>query len=139
MLVPLSIARGFNSPHLHHFAKAAQKAVFCFAVRAPAGTATRSRSGGPRVALAKWGKLYFMFYVYILESLKDKSKYIGTTNDLKNRLDEHNSGETKSNKSKIPYKIIWYCAFPNRTTAYNFERYLKSSSGYAFTSKHFLN
>jgi predicted GIY-YIG superfamily endonuclease len=79
-----------------------------------------------------------MYYVYILESLKDKSHYIGTTSDLKNRLNEHNSGETKSNKSKLPYKIIWYCAIPKKETAYNFERYLKSSSGYAFTNKHLL-
>ena len=79
-----------------------------------------------------------MFYVYILESLKDKSRYIGTTTDLKKRLAEHNAGETKSNKTKAPYKIIWYCAVTNRNVAYRFERYLKSSSGYAFTKKHLL-
>jgi len=79
-----------------------------------------------------------MHYVYILESLKDKSRYIGVTSDLKNRLREHNSAETKSNKTKIPYKIIWYSVFSNKYTAYDFERYLKSSSGYAFTKKHLL-
>ena len=79
-----------------------------------------------------------MYYVYILESKKDISRYIGVTSDLKNRLREHNNSETKSNKSKVPFKIIWYCAFAQQDTAYNFERYLKSSSGYAFTSKHFL-
>ena len=79
-----------------------------------------------------------MYKVYILESLKDKSRYIGTTTDLVNRLKEHNSGETKSNQSKIPYKIIWYCGFSNKLRAYEFERYLKSSSGYAFTKKHLI-
>ena len=80
----------------------------------------------------------FMHKVYILESLKDKSRYIGVTINLANRLKEHNSGETKSNKSKIPYKLIWYCVFSNKLRAYEFERYLKSSSGYAFTKKHLI-
>jgi len=80
-----------------------------------------------------------MYYVYILKSKKDGSKYIGVTQDLKNRLLEHNSGETKSNKSKLPYKIIWYSAFVEKLRAYKFERYLKSSSGYAFTAKHLLD
>jgi len=79
-----------------------------------------------------------MFYVYILESSKDKSKYIGTTSDLKARLQEHNNLETKSNKSKAPFRIAWYCAFADKSYAYQFEKYLKSSSGHAFTSKHLL-
>jgi len=79
-----------------------------------------------------------MYKVYILESLKDKSRYVGTTINLANRLKEHNSGETKSNKSKTPYKLIWYCGFHNKLRAYKFERYLKSSSGHAFTKKHLV-
>jgi len=34
-----------------------------------------------------------MFYVYILKSEKDGKLYIGYTNDLKRRLEEHNSGK----------------------------------------------
>jgi len=79
-----------------------------------------------------------MYYVYILESSKDKSRYTGVTKDLKNRLREHNNGETKSNQSKTPYKIAWYCCFADKYRAYAFEKYLKSSSGYAFTAKHLL-
>jgi len=82
--------------------------------------------------------MYCMYKVYIIESLKDKSKYVGVTNNLRNRLKEHNKGKTKSNKSKTPYKIIWYCAFGNKSRAYEFEKYLKSSSGYAFTKKHLI-
>ena len=79
-----------------------------------------------------------MHYVYILESKKDRSRYIGATADLKNRLAEHNAGETISNKSKAPYRIAWYCAFNNKEKAYDFEKYLKSSSGFAFSNKRFL-
>ncbi len=80
-----------------------------------------------------------MQYVYIIESLKNKKRYIGTTCDLRNRLTEHNNKETKSNKSDAPYKIAWYCAFEDKYLAYKFEKYLKSSSGHAFTNKHIIN
>lgn len=77
-----------------------------------------------------------MYYVYILQSKKDNSHYIGVTADLKNRLRKHNSGKAKYSNTKRPYKIIWYGAFFEKELAYNFERYLKSSSGYAFAKKH---
>lgn len=76
-----------------------------------------------------------MYYVYIMRSDKDNSKYIGVTADLKKRLQEHNSGRARYSKTKQPYKIIWYSAFLEKQKAYDFERYLKSSSGYAFTKK----
>ena len=79
-----------------------------------------------------------MYYVYILKSSIDNSKYIGATSNLKNRLIEHNNGETKTTKSKAPYNLIWYSAFVSKELAYSFEKYLKSSSGHAFTNKHFI-
>jgi len=91
----------------------------------------------PRGALAKWG-FVVMFYVYILRSEKDNSKYIGVTSDLKRRVIEHNSGNAKYSSTKLPYKLIWYCAFTEKTKAYSFEKYLKSSSGYAFANKRFI-
>lgn len=99
------------------------------------------RSGGPRVGLPKWGCVYIkiiMYYVYILQSAKDKTYYIGVTTDLKNRFKEHNAGESKFSRTKIPYNLIWYGAFINKETAYAFEKYLKSSSGFAFRNKHFI-
>jgi len=78
-----------------------------------------------------------MHYVYILKGEK-REKYIGVTNDLKQRLIQHNSGTTKTTKNNGTYNLIWYCAFNNKSRAYAFEKYLKSSSGYAFTSKHLI-
>jgi putative endonuclease len=76
-----------------------------------------------------------MYYVYILRSEKDGSRYIGVTEDLKRRLAEHNSGSNKYSSTKLPIHIIWYSAFPQKQQAYNFERYLKSGSGSAFMNK----
>src|SRR3990167_9654523 len=86
------------------------------------------------VALAEWD----MYYVYILKSEKNWSRYIGVTEDLKRRLTEHNSGNARYSSAKKPFKIIWYCAFTIKTRAHEFEKYLKSSSGYAFTKKHLI-
>jgi len=77
------------------------------------------------------------YYVYILQSKKDKSLYIGYTADLITRLKKHNRGENKATKPFIPYKLIFYEAFLNRTDAKNREKYLKSGSGRAFIQKHF--
>ena len=77
-----------------------------------------------------------MFYVYILESVKDGTKYVGVTINLRNRIKEHNLLETRSIKPKAPYRILWYSAFKDRSKAYDFEKYLKSSSGLAFRNKH---
>jgi len=79
-----------------------------------------------------------MFYVYIIKSEKDDSRYIGVTTNLERRLQEHNSGLAKYTSSKRPFKLVWYCAFNDKQKAYDFEKYLKSSSGYAFTKKRLI-
>jgi predicted GIY-YIG superfamily endonuclease len=76
-----------------------------------------------------------MFYVYILKSTRDNSKYVGVTTDLKKRVIAHNSGSNKYSASKKPFKLIWYCAFSDKKKAYDFEKYLKSGSGFAFAKK----
>jgi predicted GIY-YIG superfamily endonuclease len=73
-----------------------------------------------------------------LQSEQDRSRYIGVSADLKRRIGEHNSGGAKYSNSKRPYKLVWYSAFLGKTKAYDFEKYLKSSSGYAFMNKRFL-
>ena len=71
-------------------------------------------------------------------SKKDGSRYIGITQDLKRRIDEHNNGGAKYSSSKRPYKLIWYSVFASKEKAYKFERYLKVGSGHAFVGKHII-
>ncbi len=70
-----------------------------------------------------------MYYVYILRSQKDKSLYIGYTSDLKKRFSSHNKGLNKATKYKLPYTLLFYEAFQNRTDAKNREEYLKGGFG----------
>jgi putative endonuclease len=76
-----------------------------------------------------------MYYVYILQSLKDKSLYIGYTDNLKRRFEEHNSGKSFATKPFRPYKLIFYEAFLNRIDAKNREKYLKSGWGWRTIKK----
>jgi len=69
------------------------------------------------------------YYVYILQSLKNKSLYIGYTTDLKKRFKEHNNGRNLATKPFLPYKLIFYEALPNKKDAKNRELYLKSGWG----------
>lgn len=71
-----------------------------------------------------------MYYVYILRSEKDNSLYIGFTENIKDRLQEHNSGENLSTKDKIPFKLIHAEYFLNKLDALNREKYLKSGWGW---------
>jgi len=71
----------------------------------------------------------FMFYVYILISLKDLKLYTGYTHDLKKRYKQHCSGEVKSTKHRRPLKIIHYEAYILKDDAERREKYLKTSDG----------
>ena len=69
------------------------------------------------------------YYVYILQSQKDKSLYIGYTSDLEKRFKQHNNGESLATKPFRPYRLIFYEAFLNRVDAKNREEYLKGGYG----------
>ncbi|GAB5522401.1 MAG: hypothetical protein Roseis2KO_02730 [Roseivirga sp.] len=68
-----------------------------------------------------------MFLVYVLESEKDGSTYVGFTSDLENRLLAHNSGKTKSIKSKLPMRVVYYEAYLTKEKAIAREQELKKN------------
>ncbi len=72
-----------------------------------------------------------MYYVYILK-LNNGNLYTGSTPNLKRRLAEHEAGYALATKNFRPLILIWYCAFPDRLIARQFEAYLKTGSGKAF-------
>jgi len=76
-----------------------------------------------------------MYYTYILKSSKSSIFYYGSTADLKKRVLEHNSGASKATKPHMPWILVWYCGFPTKKQAEDFELYLKSGSGKAFAYK----
>lgn len=69
-----------------------------------------------------------MFYVYILKSKKDNNLYIGSTNDLKRRINEHNAGLVFSTKPRIPFELVYYEAYKSESDARKREKNLKLRS-----------
>lgn len=66
-----------------------------------------------------------MFYVYILQSLKNSDIYVGFTNDLKNRLKRHNLGKVRSTKPYKPWRLAYYEAYQSKADATKREKQLK--------------
>ncbi len=76
-----------------------------------------------------------MYYVY---SLKCKDGfYIGCTDNLKERFERHQKGYVTATKNRLPINLNFYFAIDDKYKAFEFEKYLKSGSGRAFTLKHF--
>ncbi len=66
-----------------------------------------------------------MFYVYVLKSQKDTELYVGSTNDLKRRVSEHQNGKSFSTQFRRPFELIYYEAYKNEKDAREREQGLK--------------
>lgn len=65
-----------------------------------------------------------MFYVYILYSTKLNKNYIGSTSDLRSRIKRHNNKKSKFSSTGVPWKLIYYEAFLNKSDALREEKFL---------------
>lgn len=70
-----------------------------------------------------------MFFVYIIQSLKNGDYYIGHTENLNTRLKQHNSGRVRSTKTKRPWKLVYRESFNNKQEAYKRELQIKNYKG----------
>ncbi|MGM0426132.1 MAG: GIY-YIG nuclease family protein [Thermodesulfobacteriota bacterium] len=66
------------------------------------------------------------YYVYILQSEKDGSYYIGSTQSLGDRLDRHNQGRSRYTKPKRPWKVVYFEEYPDRSSAMKRENGIKN-------------
>ncbi|MBS4027944.1 MAG: GIY-YIG nuclease family protein [Ignavibacteriales bacterium] len=71
-----------------------------------------------------------MYFTYILQSLKDKTYYFGSTQNLEQRLKEHNAGRVRFTKGHLPYQIIYSETYHTRKEAVAREKFFKSIDGY---------
>ena len=72
------------------------------------------------------------FSVYILESLKDGSYYVGSTNSLEDRLERHNQGRVAYTKPKRPWKLVYSEEHPDRSSAAKREYEIKKRKSREF-------
>src|SRR4030042_2784462 len=73
-----------------------------------------------------------MYYVYVLRSDKDGLRYIGSGEDVFERLRRHNKGDYRFTKGHRPWKLIYTESYNTRLEAVRRERFLKSGQGRKF-------
>ena len=79
-----------------------------------------------------------MYYVYILRSISHpEQRYVGLTENVERRLQEHNQGKSSHTKKYLPWRVETVIGFTEKNKATTFEKYLKTGSGHAFAYKHF--
>lgn len=70
-----------------------------------------------------------IFFVYILQSMKDNRYYIGYTENLEKRMVFHNKGLNTSTKYRRPLKLIYSEKFITKKEALRREKEIKSYKG----------
>jgi putative endonuclease len=68
------------------------------------------------------------YFVYVLE-LSNGKKYVGQTNNLQRRLEEHRSGRGRFTRKYKVIRLLYMEQHNSRSEAIKRERYLKSGQG----------
>ena len=66
-----------------------------------------------------------MWLVYFLKAAKNKWYYVGSTDDLQRRLEQHNSGKVISTKHHKPLTVVRQVEFQDERSARAYERKVK--------------
>lgn len=69
-----------------------------------------------------------MFYVYVLNNLQGLL-YKGVTENLEERVKEHNNNTTRWTGKREPWKLVYFEEYGDKTEAYRRERFFKSGKG----------
>ncbi len=72
------------------------------------------------------------YFVYILESQKDGRYYVGSTNNLEDRLKRHNEGRVNYTKTNRPWELVYSEEHPDRSSAVKRENEIKGHKRRAF-------
>ena len=72
------------------------------------------------------GDFRFMYYVYILHSIEKDKYYIGSTENVDQRLQRHNNKMVRSTKAYAPWALRYTESFSTRALAENREKGIKN-------------
>ncbi|MBI3167188.1 MAG: GIY-YIG nuclease family protein [Chloroflexi bacterium] len=67
-----------------------------------------------------------MFYIYILYSQSLRRYYVGSTENVTRRLQEHNAGKSKSTRAGASWELVHTEPFETRADAMLRERKIKA-------------
>jgi len=80
-----------------------------------------------------------MFYLYILQSQKDGSYYIGYSANSQQRLLKHNNSRSGYTSRKKPWTLVYTQAYATKTEAIKRERFIKAQKSRVFIEKLIAN
>ena len=72
------------------------------------------------------------YYIYALKSRNRNYIYVGLTNNVQRRINQHNAGHEKTTRPYAPFDLVLTEEFENRFEARKREKYLKSGIGKEF-------
>jgi len=75
------------------------------------------------------------YYLYIIQSDRDNSFYIGTAQNLEERILRHNQGRSKYTRTKRPWKLVFFEEHPNRSSAMKSEYAIKRRKSKDYLAK----
>ena len=79
------------------------------------------------------------YYVYVLQSQKDKYFYVGYTSNLDQRINTHLKGRVNSTKNRLPLKLVYWEGCTSQTDATKREKYLKTAWGKRYIKNRLQN
>ena len=77
--------------------------------------------------------------MYVLQSLTDNRTYVGSTDNFERRFKQHNCGQVKSTKHRIPFKVLFIEEFSTLSEARKRENWWKSGAGRNKLKDYFLS
>lgn len=72
------------------------------------------------------------YYTYVLLSKKDNKFYVGYSEDLKSRFEQHKKGQVTSTRDRRPLILVYYESCLSKQDAMHREKYLKTYKGKLF-------
>jgi putative endonuclease len=76
-----------------------------------------------------------IFYVYIIYSQKRDLYYVGSCQDLQERLNRHNQGRSKFTKSGTPWELVYHENYETRSEAIRREMEIKKKKSRVFITQ----
>lgn len=79
------------------------------------------------------------YYVYVLLSEKDRKQYIGYTQNVDLRFEQHENGEVESTRYRRPLRLIYFEGCMNKEDALRREKYFKTHYGKMYLRRRLRN
>ncbi len=70
-----------------------------------------------------------MYFVYCLVSIHRNYIYVGLTNNIDRRVEQHQAGMSKTTRAYRPFELFYFEQFQTRAEARKREKYFKSGIG----------